>query len=197
MAEEEAAPDASHYGWSKATAGRREELAKLGVVTGPQRVEEPSPVAPSPSAGSAWNAAGTTWEDKDISAKGQKALREKLLASSCILVGGLELKVKGVSSCEGEVRAVFSRGKRLLAFDTTVEATWALSAEGVEVASGTLSLGLDDTDSDTVSSLACNCSTCTGHAAAGTKGAAAALAGKQSVGHWRAVVRAWVADMKA
>ena len=86
MADDEAPtsapPKGLHYAWNSDTAKRAAELASLGVDTTPKAVTTSTAAvagiaSPLPQQASAWNAAGT-WEERDVTARAQALLRERL-----------------------------------------------------------------------------------------------------------------------
>ena len=182
-------PSASgHYSWNAATAARSEELARLGVSTAPQKVDEGGAGggATSPHA-SAWNAAGT-WEERVVTAPAHAALKARLLAAT--FPASPRLKFTGVPLLSGEVRLVCVRGKVRCGYELRLEAAWELAAEGGggsggAAASGTILATLEDTDPDVFDSLEVRVAT---HAVA--KGEAVSLV-KLADAQLRDVVRAW------
>ena len=193
MAESDKPSASGHYSWNAATAARREELARLGVSTAPQKVDEGgghggAGGATSPHA-SAWNSAGT-WEERVVTAPAHAALKARLLAAA--FPASPRLKFTGVPMLNGEVRLVCVRGKVRCGYELRLEAAWELAAEGGggggggAAASGSILATLEDTDPDVFDKLEVRVAT---HAAM-PKGEAVALV-KLADATLRDVVRAW------
>lgn len=138
-------------------------------------------------------------EEKDVSGKGQKALRDALTASVHVLHSGTAFTITSVSKCEGDVRQVMVRGQARLGFELSISASWAVvDGSGAAVASGTLAMeDVTDTDSDLIGSLTCACTSCSGSPLPGLGDAGAAKASVVKLApHFRNVIRDWVEDMK-
>merc|ERR1719440_2491996 len=81
---------------------------------------EAPPAAAGSSVGSAWNLAGTTWEDKDFSdwAKEELTSRLKAAAGEC---DGVRIKVSAVKEVDGSASVVATRGTQRHLFDYAFE----------------------------------------------------------------------------
>jgi len=80
----------------------------------PKPIETPTDAKSPPTVGgpSPWNSAGTTWEDRDLTAWAQERLRERLSQLSVPTFTNGSLKVTAVSKVDGEATIVFTRGKK-------------------------------------------------------------------------------------
>lgn len=194
--------DSSHYDWARESAARKAELDALGVSTAPVPVAiaaPPAAAAAGSASPSAWNAAGTTYEDRDVTSRALPALRAALEAAPApdAAPGALALALSAVS-VSGEARVVVSRGRAKPGYDVAVEASWALRAGGGDApaASGTLTLSdVTDADSDVIGGLK---AACAATAPGGALTPAAAVAAvKGTVGHWRQVVKRWADSLVA
>jgi hypothetical protein len=142
-------------------------------------------------------------EEKDVSSRGLKSLKEKLLASVKILDGsGAALTVKNVTKADGEVRQLLVRGKPRLGFELALSLQWAVvDGTGASVAAGSVTMEeVTDTDSDIIGSISASCTSCSGGAAnpPGWRDAAGckAAAQKALLPHWRDVVKEWTAELQ-
>lgn len=97
---------------------------------------KPKPVDPATvstssadtSAGSksTWNAAGT-WEERDLSAWGQKRLKELLKE-----VKTSSVAITAVEKCNGDCTIVWSRGKKKIGYDLSIAAEFEGEHNGVK-----------------------------------------------------------------
>lgn len=123
-----------HYAWASETQKRRDELAALGVPTGPTKLSEgdslPASAPPLVAGGSAWNAAGT-FEERDVSVRARALLSEIALARTIKLggAGALHARVTAVDKCDGPVHVVFARGKTRAGYELNVAMTLEVHSE--------------------------------------------------------------------
>ena len=115
--------------------------ALLDAQKAPKRIE---PAAAAAAAGaeaggrSAWNAAGTTWEEKDVSAWAKEALKTRLegcgadTAAAAAASGGDGcggVSVTAVSHLEGSASIVVSRGTTKHLFELACHVEWEAKAD--------------------------------------------------------------------
>ena len=126
-----------HYAWNDKTASRSAELVAAGVDTSPKPVASSSPIESGVTSkgGSIWNSAGT-YEEKDATTRGLSLLRERLLASSCLLCNKtFNIRLVRIGKAEGNVLRVFARGKARLGFELSISVDYEVVAVGEEESS--------------------------------------------------------------
>ena len=161
---------AALQGYKKKSNGRttsyftREQTEREKELIGsiaPRRIDESSsssdPAASDPSGGgtggssgpSAWNASGTTWEEKDATEWCTRTLERCILDTPpsvhCSESSGTTYvaSVKGVSDVKGDASVAMSGGRKRYIYDYHATVEYEISAEGgggVVVASGLLRL---------------------------------------------------------
>eukprot|EP00408_Alexandrium_pacificum_P059195 CAMPEP_0171180422 /NCGR_PEP_ID=MMETSP0790-20130122/13748_1 /TAXON_ID=2925 /ORGANISM="Alexandrium catenella, Strain OF101" /LENGTH=334 /DNA_ID=CAMNT_0011645353 /DNA_START=52 /DNA_END=1057 /DNA_ORIENTATION=- len=103
-----------------------------------QKAQEEAEAA-KPAAGSAWNKAGT-WEDKDVTERAQKTLKERLGESlPSVDVGGGSLSCEGVDAVEGDASKPVIRGKQRHIFDLSFKVKYVfkwMESDGQRQAKG-------------------------------------------------------------
>ena len=112
-----------------------ETKALLDAQKAPKRIEPAAAAgAPAGAAGgggrSAWNSAGTTWEEKDVSVWAKEALKARL--EGCAVAAGSEggcgVAVTAVSNLEGSASVVVSRGTTKHLFELACHLEWEAKA---------------------------------------------------------------------
>mmetsp|Transcript_19976 Transcript_19976/g.37113 ORF Transcript_19976/g.37113 Transcript_19976/m.37113 type:complete len:535 (-) Transcript_19976:212-1816(-) len=89
---------------------------------------------------SAWNANGTTWEEKDITSSAKEKLEAALSAVSGKITEG-EIAVTKVTSVAGHAQIVVTRSKPAPVLDMSAKLKWTLTpSDGSEAVSGTAEL---------------------------------------------------------
>lgn len=117
----------------------------------PKRVEASSPSATSSGVGgpSAWNAAGTTWEEKDTTDWCKKALEQSLLDTTSAYYSATSSEagttyiavVKKVADLAGDASVAIAGGKKRYIYDFHANVEYEVTDEGGEaIASGLLKL---------------------------------------------------------
>jgi tetratricopeptide (TPR) repeat protein len=124
-----------------------EESARLLAAEAvPQRLEGDAARAVSDSDGSAWNAAGTTFEERDMGTWCESALKARLKTAAAE-ADGVAVRATSITKMSGEASLVVSRGKARRIFEFAADVAWEarLPAEappgpGAATVTGTLRL---------------------------------------------------------
>jgi len=128
-----------HREW-KPTAEPKQEFKPTQIS---QEAAAAAESSSSTAAGSAWNKAGT-WEDKDVTASAQSALREKLQEPfPDINAAGGALAVEDIEKVEGEASKPVIRGKMRHIFDLSFKVKFLfkwMDSSGQKQATGSLSI---------------------------------------------------------
>ena len=98
------------------------EAAKLLAANqAPQRITAAAEVTDSD--GSAWNAAGTTFEERDMKTWCEETLRRRLREAAAT-VEGVAIKATSITKCSGEASLVVSRGRARRIFEFAADVAW-------------------------------------------------------------------------
>jgi activator of HSP90 ATPase len=101
----------------------------------PQAIENAAVTQTAPTKGSAWNSAGT-WEEINISSWAESQMNSMFVG---IKPDGVEVSITEANEVDGHASLVWTRGKKIVNFEYTVELEWSGECDGVE-ASGTIEL---------------------------------------------------------
>eukprot|EP00934_Nitzschia_sp_Nitz4_P001172 Nitzschia sp. Nitz4//scaffold2_size372955//143616//144821//NITZ4_000404-RA/size372955-processed-gene-0.25-mRNA-1//1//CDS//3329546721//1172//frame0 len=124
------------------------EKALIGDIA-PKRLESTSSAADSVASSvtssgkgnpSAWNQAGTTWEEKDTSEWCRDQLKKRLLETKVEAAGSLVGTVCKVDTVTGEASVAIASGKKRYIFDFHCGVDFEVRKDDDVVASGTLKL---------------------------------------------------------
>ena len=93
----------------------------LAANQAPQRITAAAEVTDSD--GSAWNAAGTTFEERDMKTWCEETLRRRLREAAAT-VEGVAIKATSITKCSGEASLVVSRGRARRIFEFAADIKW-------------------------------------------------------------------------
>ena len=93
----------------------------LAANQAPQRITAAAEVTDSD--GSAWNAAGTTFEERDMKTWCEETLRRRLREAAAT-VEGVTIKATSITKCSGEASLVVSRGRARRIFEFAADIKW-------------------------------------------------------------------------
>ena len=93
----------------------------LAANQAPQRITAAAEVTDSD--GSAWNAAGTTFEERDMKTWCEETLRRGLRAAAAE-ASGVTIRATSITKCSGEASLVVSRGRARRIFEFAADIKW-------------------------------------------------------------------------
>ena len=99
------------------------EAAKLLAANQAPRRLAGDAIEVTDSDGSAWNAAGTTFEERDMKSWCEETLRRRLRAAAAE-ASGVSIRATSITKCAGEASLVVSRGRARRIFEFAADIKW-------------------------------------------------------------------------